>query len=75
MKYHLGSFNNEGVVITDATIHSEVLSTTDGWGNASSANVYRAIMRWTIKANGGTDKSWPSNWLSMNVIQLTAAIL
>ncbi|MBD2723593.1 hypothetical protein [Hymenobacter armeniacus] len=75
MKYHLGSFNNTGVPIDDATIHEDVLSTNDGWGNAHSANVYRAIIRWTIKANGGVDKPWPSNWLKLNVIQLTARIL
>ena len=32
MKFHLKNFNDEGVVISDDTIHNTVLSDSDGYG-------------------------------------------
>jgi len=75
MKYHLKNFNDEGIVINDKTVHNNVLSATDGYGNANSKFIYRGIIRWTMKRNGHQDKVWPSDWFSMDVSYLASKIL
>lgn len=75
MKYHLTNFNDEGVEINDQTIHSAVLSESDGFGNANSKYIYRAVIRWTMKKNGLIDKPWPSDWFEKDVEYLSSKIL
>lgn len=75
MKYHLNNFNEEGVDITDTTLHNTVLSPDDGYGNANSKYIYRAIIRWTMKANGHQDKAWPQDWFENDVSFLANKII
>ncbi|MFM9839500.1 MAG: hypothetical protein ACKVOQ_14620 [Cyclobacteriaceae bacterium] len=75
MKFHLTNFNDEGVEIGDTTIHSTVLSDSDGYGASNSKNIYRAVIRWTMKKNGHEDKPWPSNWFDKDVEYLSSKIL
>jgi hypothetical protein len=75
MKYHLKSFNDEGVGINDQTIHNTVLSDADGIGNANSKTIYRAFMRWTMTENGHKDKVWPSDWFEKDVSYLASKII
>lgn len=75
MKFHLQNFNDEGVEIDDETIHNEVLSDSDGYGAASSRNIYKAVIRWTLKRDGHSDKIWPSNWMEKNVSELAPVLL
>lgn len=75
MKYHLGSFNDEGIEISDDTIHNTVLSADDGYGNANSKYIYRAAIRWTMKKNGQEDKPWPADWFDNSVVYLASKIL
>lgn len=76
MKYHLDSFNNEGVAINNATIHNNVLSDSDGpTPTTGSKQMYKGIMRWTIQQNGGQDKSWPNNWMDISVEALSKALV
>ena len=75
MKYHLANFNDEGVEINDNTIHNTVLSATDGYGNANSKYIYRAVIRWTLKKNGHEDKPWPSDWFVKSVAYLAGKII
>lgn len=75
MKYQLANFNDEGVEINDETIHNSVLSATDGYGNANSKYIYRAVIRWTLKNNGHKDKPWPSDWFDKSVAYLAAKII
>ncbi len=75
MKYHLTNFNDEGVEINDQTVHSTVLSDTDGFGNANSKYIYRAVIRWTMKRNGQTDKPWPSDWFEKDIEYLANKII
>lgn len=75
MKYHLGNFNDEGVDINDDTIHDQVLSASDGYGAANSKNIYRSVLRWTLKKNGHQDKRWPAKWMEMSVNELASKIL
>jgi hypothetical protein len=75
MKYHLANFNDEGVEISDFTIHNTVLSPDDGYGNANSKYIYRALIRWTMKKNGHGDKAWPDDWFENDVAYLASNIL
>jgi hypothetical protein len=75
MKYHLKNFNDEGVEINEGTFHNKVLSATDGYGNANSKYIYRAVIRWTLKNNGHEDKPWPSDWFDNGVAYLAAKII
>jgi hypothetical protein len=51
------------------------LSATDGFGNANSKYVYRAVIRWTMKKNGHQDKVWPADWFDNDVSYLALKIL
>jgi hypothetical protein len=76
MKYHLSSFNDEGVDISNSTIHNEVLSADDGaTASTSSKNMYKGLIRWTVDANGHEDKTWPNKWMELTVDELATAII
>jgi hypothetical protein len=76
MKYHLSSFNDEGVEINNSTIHKDVLSDGDGaTASTSSKNMYKGLMRWTVDANGHEDKTWPNKWMELSVDELATAII
>lgn len=76
MKVKLQAFNNEGVEITEGTIHNEVLSTSDGFTpSQSSAKLYKGSILWTIWANGGKNSKWPANWIEMSVTELADYIM
>lgn len=75
MRYQLGNFNDEGVEITDDTVHSEVLSMTDGFEGDHSATVYPKLVKWTLHNNGDQVKEWPADWLNQSVKQLAAALI
>lgn len=75
MKFHLANFNDEGVEINDHTIHNTVLSDSDGFGNANSKYIYRAVIRWTMQKNGHKDKVWPSDWFDNSVSYLAEKII
>lgn len=76
MRVKLQAFNNEGVEISDQTIHSEVLSVEDGFKpSQSSSKLYKGAILWTIWANGGKNATWPSDWMSQSVQQLAEFII
>lgn len=76
MKYHLDNFNDEGVDINDNTIHSEVLSDSDGFTSPSSSKaVYKSCIRWSISKSGVEDKNWPKEWMDLNVDELSSRLL
>lgn len=76
MRYHLSSFNDEEVEISNATIHKDVLSDADGLTTStSSKNIYKGLIRWTMSANGHEDKNWPNNWMDLSVEELATKIL
>ena len=75
MKFHLENFNDENVKISDATIHNEVLSDSDGYGNASSKNIYKSVIRWSLKKNGNEDVEWPSDWMNLSVEELANKLI
>lgn len=75
MKYHLGNFNDEKVPINDQTIHKDVLSATDGFGDSNSKAIYRAVIRWTLKKQEHEDKDWPDNWMDMSVEDLALGLI
>ena len=75
MKYHLKNFNDEGVAINDQTVHDQVLSTTDGFGAANSAAIYKAAIRWTLWNADHKDPTWPANWLSLSVKDLATKLM
>ena len=71
MQYHLGSFNDENVEITDDTVHNTVLSATDGDGAANSMNIYQLAIILTLKKAGHAPVVWPTNWMTLTVAQLS----
>lgn len=76
MKYQLRNFNDEGVAITDTTVHADVLSDRDGFSAATSSKaVYRAFIRNTLARNGAGDPVWPREWLLLDVATLASALL
>jgi hypothetical protein len=75
MKFHLKNFNDEGVSIDDDTIHHTVLSETDGFDGSNSKNIYRSVIRWTLKKNGHQDKPWPADWFEKSVRYLASKII
>lgn len=76
MCYHLSSFNDEGVEISNVTIHNAVLSEDDGLTSSTcSKNIYKGLIRWTISANGQVDKPWPNKWVDLSVDELASKIL
>jgi hypothetical protein len=75
MKFQLKSFNDEGVPINDETIHQNVLSESDGYGSANSKNIYKAVIRRTLRQNDHEDKRWPENWMGLSVSDLATRLL
>lgn len=75
MKFHMKNFNDEGVKITDSTIHNQVLSASDGFGTANSKTIYHSSIRWTMRRNGHQDKPWPKDWFDKDIEYLSSEIL
>ncbi len=75
MKYQLQNFNDEGVPITDDTIHNQVLSEDDGYDSANSKELYHGVIRWTLWQNDHADPAWPADWMKQSVQQLAPALL
>ena len=75
MKYQLGNFNDEGVAISDTTVHNEVLSDSDGYGQANSKTIYKLVIRRTLIREGHEDRSWPAGWMDLSVEELAPLLL
>jgi hypothetical protein len=75
MIFHLRNLNRENVDVNLDTVLNSVLSTTDGYGNSNSRNIFRAMMGWTFKKAGIKNKKWPFNWMELSVKDLAAKIL
>lgn len=75
MKFHLGNFNDEGVSINVNTIHNSVLSDSDGFGNSNSKNIYKALIRWTLRKNDQSDIPWPKVWINMSIKDLAVKLI
>jgi len=74
MKYYLEAFRTSNLSITDATVHSKVL-TDDGLGSATSKRLYKASVRWSIIQKDGNDPAWPQKWFDMSVKDLATKLL
>jgi hypothetical protein len=75
MRFHLGNFNDEGVAIRNATVHSEVLAEDDGFGGANSKAIYKAAIRWTLSKQEHVDRRWPANWMDLSVTELANRLI
>lgn len=76
MKRQLEQFNNEGVTITNNTVHNEVLADDDGpIPTMSSKRLYKSFVRWTLNATNSPDPQWPANWMNMSVNELAADLI
>ncbi len=75
MRFHLKNFNDEGVAITNDTVHSEVLAEDDGFGAANSKAIYKAAIRWTLSNQGHADRRWPANWMDLAVTELANRLI
>ncbi len=75
MKYHLESFNDEGVEISDATVHKDVLAESDGFGAANSKSIYKAVVRWTLAKQEHRDQPWPRRWMNLSVDKLARRLI
>ena len=75
MRFHLGNFNDEGVEVTDDTVHSTVLSDSDGFGAANSKALYKGAIRWTLAKADKQDPDWPRDWIDMTVTDLAGVLL
>jgi hypothetical protein len=75
MRFHLDNFNDEGVDVTDDTLHKEVLSDSDGFGAANSKALYKGAIRWTLARADKRDPDWPREWMDLSVTQLSLVLL
>jgi hypothetical protein len=75
MLFHLQNFNDEAVTLTTETVHDTVLSTSDGFGPSNSKNIYRGVIRWTIKKQKMKDKPWPKDWMKSTVADLASKLI
>lgn len=76
MRVKLQAFNNEGLEITNETIHNAILAPDDGFKvSQSSQKLYYGAILWTIWANGGTNTKWPPNWMDISVQELAEFII
>jgi len=75
MKYHLKSFNDEKVRISDSTIHNEVLDTNDMFGSVNSKMLYKNFIRYTMKKNKLEDRKWPVRWMELSVSDLANILI
>jgi hypothetical protein len=75
MKFHLANFNDEREKVSDETIHNKILSDKDGYGNASSQYIYKAVIRWTLRKEKHADVAWPVGWMKKSVKQLAPMLL
>ncbi|NQT77871.1 MAG: hypothetical protein HQ565_09170 [Bacteroidetes bacterium] len=74
MKFQLSNFNDEGVPINNQTVHNAVLSEDDGFGHVNSVQLYKDVIKFVLVKQGHKLKKWPSNWLEMDVDELSSAI-
>jgi hypothetical protein len=75
MIFQLTNFNDEGVSITEETIHKDVLSDDDGLGHINSRQLYYDVIRFTLKRKGHELKEWPGFWIELTVADLAVRIL
>lgn len=74
MKYYLDAFNDEGVEISDLTVHKEVLSEDDGFDHVNSKRMYKDGVRWTLSQKNHQIKTWPRDWMDKTVEELANEI-
>lgn len=70
-----GVVNKKNIEPTEDTVHSDILSQTDGYGSSNSANLYKDLVVWDIHNNGGGVKEWPENWLSQSVKAVASVLV
>ena len=74
----LNFFNTTGTAATKTTVLGTILSTEDGFGTATSARLYKGMIRAVLANEGHEDKAWPSptsKWLQMDVKTLAPKLL
>jgi|GEM_PF-1094268 hypothetical protein len=67
MKFHLRNFNLQQLAVTDDTVHNAILSNNDGMGGASSQQIYRSLIHWTLLQKDCDSVQWPVDWMSWSV--------
>lgn len=75
MIYHLNNLKTNNATVTVDTLHSSILKDSDGYGSATSKNIYKAVMRWTLARNGDNDKDWPRKWMDKSVTELAEILV
>lgn len=71
----LKRFDTKKQTINRDTVHNMVLSTTDGFGTASSSRLYKGLIRHVLSQSGNQDKAWPATWMQMDVKTLAPKIV
>ncbi len=75
MKFHLRNFNLEQMAVTDQTVHDSILSNNDGLGGASSQQIYRSMIHWTLLQKNCKAVQWPVDWMNWSVTQLAEKLV
>lgn len=75
MKFQLNNFNDEGVEISNQTVHNEVLDEDDGFGHINSEKMYQDVMKFTLIKQGHALKKWPNDWTELTVNELAPKLL
>jgi hypothetical protein len=73
MRYYLDHFNKTGATISDATVHKDILSDSDG--PPTSKDVYRGNVSWSLSAAGNGKPAWPGTWMDLSVSDLADKLL
>lgn len=74
LRFHLKNLSTSGAPTTDDTVFSGALSDLS-IGGMSARVLFKAVSRRDIVINGGIDKPWPSNWLTLTVATLAPKLV
>jgi hypothetical protein len=75
MRFQLKNFSGETSAISDDTVHREILNENEWFGHINSIQLYKNVIRYTIKNQGHDLKIWPEEWLSMSIKELAPLII
>ncbi len=71
---NLRYFHTNGKPVTRDTVFADALGASKVAGS-TPRDIFKDVSRHDIVINGGTDKSWPDNWLSMSCKKLAPALV
>lgn len=73
--YLLGGYNTNNVTIDDNTKLNCILDDSGGIGGINSKEIFQGDLSAAIVHSGAVMKTWPANWMTLSVMELTNQII